>query len=201
VNSPFHFSECETAAAAIESLCAGLTEPAQPWRQCRDTTPDEMPGAYRELLVHHEHMTAALARYHGAPVTLRVLRHHHETDAYCREILLTTGAAGRVVEYGVVRINLNVVSPAVRNEIEDRRSPLGDILTRHDVLRRVEPLWYVRFDGDTPVAKRLGVGGRGPVFGRVAMIHYDHQPAIELLEVVNDSARPASAAGGGRNRE
>ncbi|NOT00749.1 MAG: hypothetical protein HOP29_08985 [Phycisphaerales bacterium] len=179
-----HFSDCTTVADAIASLCRGLTEPVEPWRDCRDASPDEMPSACRDLLVHHDHMTTALERHHGQSVALHVLRHRDESNAYRREILLTLGNTGRVVEYGVVRVNLDVVSPAVRQEIVERRAPLGDILMRHDVLRRVEPLWFVGFDGDSPVAAHFGGTGRGPVFGRVGMIHYDHQPAIELLEVV-----------------
>ena len=146
----------------------------------------DVPPPFDGLLVHREHMTATLGRHHGRPVELRVLRFRIDGDTYSREIVLTPAGSETIVEYGIVRLDLSVVSPAVRAEIEARRAPLGDILIRHDVLRRIEPQWYLRFGGQSPILGHFGASGAREAYGRLGTIYCDEAPAIELLEVVAD---------------
>ena len=82
---------------------------------------------------------------------------------------------------------LAYVSKEVRDEIRAKRAPLGDILIRHNVLRRISPRWYFRFPGHTPVAQAFGETG-GDVYGRVGTIYCNEEPAIDLLEVVMGDA-------------
>ncbi len=146
----------------------------------------DVPPPFDGLLVHREHMTATLGRHHGRPVELRVLRFRIDGDTYSREIVLTPAGSETIVEYGIVRLDLSVVSPAVRAEIEARRAPLGDILIRHDVLRRIEPQWYLRFGGESPILEHFRTSGASEAYGRLGTIYCDEAPAIELLEVVAD---------------
>ena len=146
----------------------------------------DVPPPFDRLLVHREHMTATLGRHHGRPVELRVLRFRIDGDTYSREIVLTPAGSETIVEYGIVRLDLGVVSPAVRAEIEARRAPLGDILIRHDVLRRIEPQWYLRFGSGSPILGHFRASGAREAYGRLGTIYCDEAPAIELLEVVAD---------------
>lgn len=148
----------------------------------------DVPVPFDRLLVHESHMTTTLGAFHGEAVALRVLDEGQAGETYRRKIILTVGD-GHVVEVGVVRIHLEYTSPTVRSEILSKQTPLGDILIQHDVMRRIEPKWFFRFDGP---AALLGTFGRtidGPVYGRVGVIHCDGQPAIELLEVVTGNRR------------
>ena len=142
-----------------------------------------MPAPYRNLLVHNNHMTSALASHYGHPVSLRVLGEQRDGHIYSREILLTLGRSDNVVEYGIMRIDLSLVTEAVRSRILARTVPLGDILMRHKVLRRIEPKWFVRFGEGSPLLAHFGSDVK-EAFGRIGIIHCDHKPAIELLEVV-----------------
>jgi chorismate-pyruvate lyase len=144
---------------------------------------NEVPVPFNQLLVHEEHMTTRLGAYHGEPVALEVLEDGLAGDTYRRKILLTVGGA-HVVEVGVVRIHLNFTAEDVRKEILSKKTPLGDILIRHNVLRRIEPKWYFRFDGPAALASAFDRELDGPIYGRVGVIHCDGEPAIELLEVV-----------------
>ena len=72
---------------------------------------------------------------------LECRRHGNE---YARKILLTAQSTGRVVQFGLVRINLGACTEPVRNEIVEEKTPLGRMLIRHNMLRRIEPLAYLR---------------------------------------------------------
>ena len=145
---------------------------------------EDVPPPFDALLVHEEHMTTSLQRYHGTPIALEVLEDLSADNDYMRKILLTT-AAKHVVEVGVARIDLQYTSDEVRAEILERKAPLGDILIRHKVLRRIEPKWFFRFEGPGPLLAAFDRPLDGPVYGRVGIIYCDEAPAIELLEVVS----------------
>ena len=146
---------------------------------------ESLEEPFRALLVHHDHMTTVLLDHHGCAVDLHVLQRSHCDDLYTRFILLTAQGSEQVIETGVVRINLGLLRDTVRQEITDAQKPLGNILIDHDVLRRIEPKWYFRLQSHCPMLDHFGSGVRR-AYGRVGLIYCNHQPAIELLEVVAD---------------
>jgi chorismate-pyruvate lyase len=159
--------------------------PPEPYLRAYEYIPgDQMPQPYRKLLVHEHHMTVTVEEHHGSLVDVKVLDVNQKGDAYARKILLTLQSTGKIVMFGLVRIHLQFCSDEVRAKIIERKTPLGRILIEHDVLRRIEPTAYLRllpgpemmewFEQQTPV----------PTYGRLAYIHCDGKPAIELLEVV-----------------
>jgi len=145
---------------------------------------DEMPEPCRGLLVHGEHMTVTVEAYHGGPVDVRVLASRQDDDIYARKILLVHRATGKVVQFGIVRIDLGLTSEAVRSAILAGDTPLGRILIEHDVMRRIEPMKYVRIRPGPAQMAWFGMTREAPLHGRLAFIHCDGQPAVELLEVV-----------------
>jgi chorismate-pyruvate lyase len=146
--------------------------------------PAEMPEPFRKLLVHHEHMTTTLEAYHDAKLELEVLRQEREGDAYRRMILLKRVDTRVPVEFGIVRIHLQYIGAEVRAEIMAQERPLGEILIRHNVLRRIEPRWFVKIFLNPTLAPYFPISA-SECYGRLATIHYDGRPAIELLEVVS----------------
>ncbi|MCA9244295.1 MAG: hypothetical protein KDA32_10090, partial [Phycisphaerales bacterium] len=118
-----------------------------------------------------------------------VLELRHDGEDYVREIALRLPSDGRVVEYGVAKLHLCAIPPAAREEILERGRPLGEVLIRHNVLRRIEPTGFWRFLRSAALRDRVG----RPVevaYGRTGVIYCDGEPAIELLEVVIDPDRP-----------
>lgn len=146
--------------------------------------PNEIPQPQRALLDHEEHMTLTLQRHHGRELELRVLSEHLSGSCYRRMITLAIRGTQEIAEFGMVRIGLDLVPPAVRTEILHQAAPLGEILVRHRVLRRVEPKWFLRFGPQHSVLSYFGGSKTEDAFGRIGIIHCDAQPAIELLEVV-----------------
>lgn len=177
-------TDYQSADEAIADLSSGLL-PAEARSMSWQVVPaGELPDPFRTLLDHREHMTTRLADFHGLPVALHVQQHEEDGDTYRRRIVLTPAGSEFVVEFGLVRIDLAFTSDAVRKAILERREPLGDVLIRHNVLRRIHPRWFLRLRGDSPLLAGSGLEAREEVYGRVGTIYCDDQPAIELLEIV-----------------
>jgi hypothetical protein len=88
-----------------------------------------------------------------------------------------------VVQYGIMRVNFDYLSPEVADEIRSERTPLGRILIEHNVLRRVQlfSLWRVEMGAEL---QQLFGSDPGIAYGRTAMIDCNDEPAIELVEIV-----------------
>ncbi|MEK6643553.1 MAG: hypothetical protein AAB385_05710 [Planctomycetota bacterium] len=172
----------DSAHAALADLCAGFVD-------LNDLPPGEVVDASRVpepfdlLLVHNDHMTTRLGEFHGAPVELHVLRHVIEGDTYRRLITLHPRGRERVVEVGLVRIDLACTNPGLRAMILDEKRPLGDILMSQNVMRRIEPQWFLKFGGSGLLAEQFD-GASTPFYGRLGVIYFEERPAIRLLEVV-----------------
>jgi chorismate-pyruvate lyase len=151
---------------------------------------DEVPPPYHELLVHEHHMTVTVERHHGSLVDVQILDRVHHDDSYARKILLRLQSNRRVVQFGIVRIRLEFCKEAVRKEIIAGKTPLGRILIEHDVLRRIEPTAFLRVIPGAAMMSWFGLDRPTPTYGRLAYIHCDEQPAIELLEVVAPERNP-----------
>ena len=144
-----------------------------------------LPEDYQILLAHDDHMTVTVEAYHGSLVDVSVLAEHRDGDLYSRCSLLICQATGEVAQLGIMRINLAQLSPQVREEVESKRTPLGRVLIRHNVLRRVELHQLWKIEPGSALRERLALSDtQGVIFGRSAGIIVDGQPAVELLEIV-----------------
>ena len=152
--------------------------------QFREVEPADMPPVARTLLAHENHMTVTVEAHYGCPVNVRVLRRKSSQTHYAREILLTRRDDDQVVQYGIMRVNLSYLSPAVRAEIEREETPLGRILTEHDVLRQIHLFSLWKIAPSALLFRRLEWESPQNVYGRTAMIYCNHEPAVELLEIV-----------------
>jgi len=161
-----------------------LFPPADYLRSFDYVPADQVPEPYHSLLVHEHHMTVTVEAHHGRLVDVRVLEVKQQGDDYARKILLDLQGSGRVVQFGLMRIRLDYCSPEVKAEIEARKTPLGRILIQHNVLRRIEPVAFLRIVPGPAMMTWFGLAAPTPTYGRLAVIHCDDQPAVELLEIV-----------------
>jgi chorismate-pyruvate lyase len=149
-----------------------------------EVTAAEMPQPYHRLLVHTHHMTVTVEEFYRSPVDVRVLSCRHSGNEYARKILLTTSSTGRVVQFGLARIDLGVCPEAVRNEILDGKTPLGRVLIRHNMLRRIEPVAFLRLTLSPQMANWFGADPGATTFGRLGVIYSGERPAVEVLEIL-----------------
>ena len=174
------------ALSALSALAEGFDLGPEVARGIDPVEADLLPPSYRRLLDHTEHMTPTLKAFHGRAVALKVLAYHDNGPWYRRKIVLTIPPREKIVEFGLVRINLGTLDDKVRDEVTTRRRPLGDILISSGVMTRVNPLWFLRIQSSSCLASYLEPPSGEPCFGRLATIYCDGRPAIELLEIVSD---------------
>lgn len=141
-----------------------------------------VPEPFHTLLVHDQHMTETMERYHGSPVVVRVQQSGRHGSWYVRQIQLLKAGTPTVVQGGVIRVDLDVCHPTVRKAILREDTPLGHILMGHRVLRRIEPTAYLRIEPNLAFREWLDL--QGTTYGRLGIIHTDERPAIQLFEIV-----------------
>jgi chorismate-pyruvate lyase len=142
-----------------------------------------VPEPYRGLLVHNHHMTVTMEDFHRSQVRVEVLAAKRTANYYSRRILLDRESDGRVVQFGIVRLNFDLLSPEVREEIESQKTPLGRILIKHNVLREIELVGLWQVTPGTDLCRLFSTTPEQITYGRTAIIHCDNQPAVELLEI------------------
>jgi chorismate-pyruvate lyase len=152
----------------------------------------DTPEPFRRLLHHDHHMTVTLEDHHQSRVQVHVLQAQTENGTYCRRIILTRESDGKVVLFGIVRLNLAVLAADVQSEIIAGQTPLGRVLIEHNVLRQVEFHQLYRVACGPELADLLQVPAGTVVYGRTALIYCDKKPAVELLEIVPDVGLPGN---------
>jgi chorismate-pyruvate lyase len=145
---------------------------------------EDVPEPYHQLLVHTHHMTITVEQFYRSPVDVRVLESRRLGNEYARKILLSTQTGGQVVQFGLVRINLGVCPDLVRQEIVEGKTPLGRVLIKHNMLRRIEPVAFLRVTLSPAMAGWFGVEPGTTSYGRLGVIYTGDRPAVEVLEIL-----------------
>ena len=178
--------ESPAVSRAAELVRAMDIDPAK-FGRVRAAPVDAVPEVPRRLLDHRSHMTVAMERSCGGPVALRVVAERPAASGtggrYVREILLARGD-GKVVQHGIVRIDLTAVPAPTAAAIRERRTPLGRILIDAGLLCDVQNVHLLEVTSAPHLATLLGGVAGETVFGRVAEIRVAGVAAVELLEIV-----------------
>ena len=154
-------------------------------------SPIEVPEPYRGLLVHHQHMTVTVEDHYHEPVEVQVIATRRDGDSYSREILLELKSTKKVVQFGIVRINLTCLSEPVRNAILEEKTPLGRVLIEHNVLRHIEPTAFLRITPQAKLMSWFGMTTPQVCYGRTGVIFCNDLPAIAVLEILTPIERNA----------
>jgi len=125
-----------------------------------------VPAPYQGLLVHKGDMTSRLEAFHSSPLKLRVLHLDRTPEAYRREVLLCTQAAGIPVEYGANEINLAAFEEPLRNEILAGKLPLGGLLNRAGIKYYSEPRAFLRVRPDATLCRLFEIEPVDALYGR-----------------------------------
>lgn len=147
-------------------------------------SPDDLPSPYHDLLVHTEHMTVTVEDFFHDPVEVEVLQSAADGQLYHRKILLRLNQSRKVVQFGLVRIDLSCLPEAVSKAIVGEKIPLGRVLIEHNVLRRVQPTAFVRLAPEATMQMWFDMANPEPLYGRTGVIFCNDRPAIAVLEVL-----------------
>jgi len=146
---------------------------------------EAMPEPFHSLLVHNTDMTSTLERFYGEGLHVEVLARRRNGDDYYREVVLVLNHSKKRVEFGAIKINLNLFPAGAREIILREREPLGRILNRFKVAFSSRPSVYLRVAADTFISTALQTRHPAHLFGRRnSLFDAWEQPLAEIVEIL-----------------
>jgi chorismate-pyruvate lyase len=175
----------------LEELAGLFPEPAeQPlYLRADHVAKEATPEPYHHMLVHEHHMTVSMESWYQCRVDVSVLDSRFEDGLYLRKIVLLKSGTAQPVQFGCVRFNLELVTPQVRQEILEEKTPLGRVLIQHNVFRHVDLGAILRFTAGPGLQRYLHMQPEEVTYGRLATIFCNGTPAIDLLEIAAPLSR------------
>ena len=167
----------------LKSLTDIFPETASLIEQAEHVPSATVPEPYRKMLAHDQHMTVTMESFHHCPVDVKIIDRKLDGDIYSREILLLKSGTDQVVQFGIVRFDLQYVTESVREEILSGETPLGRILINQNVLRHLDLGAVLRITAGPRLAEYLQMQTGGVTYGRLATIFCNRSPAVDLLEI------------------
>jgi chorismate-pyruvate lyase len=144
-----------------------------------------VPQPYRRLLVHRRDMTSTLENFHSVQIHLRVLSRVRKQDLYRREVVLAADGTNAPVEFGVITVHLDALSPRARRLVLAARRPLGAILHLCGVVYTSRPSAFFKLRPDATISRALGVSRRTTLYGRCNELRdRDGRPIAECVEIL-----------------
>src|SRR2546423_11715089 len=163
----------------------GLVLP--PWEQIDG---EAMPEPYKTLLVHQKDMTPTLENFHGRSVYLRVLGRERRGKEYFREVVLQLEGTEQPVEFGAIKINLDLFSATAEKKILQEQWPLGRILKDCAIPHASRPGAFLRIASDPLINNVLGLTGAQVLYGRRnTLFDADDRPLAEIVEILPPAKR------------
>jgi hypothetical protein len=177
------------------------TSAAAPPTQAELIAAAAIPQPYRRLLAHTDDMTSTLTKHHGEKLALRVLDRHIQKEVLSRHIYLETVQTRRPVEYGAIRIRLDVLDEKVRREVLECETPLGGILNAAEVCYRSCPGGFFKVASNELINRVFRLSEPHWLYGRCNCLSDGLGRAIaEVVEILPPEKNQQTAAGGGSKR-
>ncbi len=175
----------ETVSGIIHPLDAFYAEAGLHLPPYTQIDGEAVPEPYTTLLVHRNDMTPTLEKFHGQNIHLQVLRRWRKADEYFREVVLALDGNEQPVEFGAIKINLDLFSQIVRDQILAERLPLGHILEEHKVPHRSQPGGFLRLASDPLINGALKLSGAHVLYGRRNNLRdLPGRPLAEIVEIL-----------------
>jgi chorismate-pyruvate lyase len=145
----------------------------------------EMPEPYHSLLVHQNDMTPTLEAFHKDSAHIRALSRNQRNGFYFREVVLELDGSGTLIEFGAIKIMLDLFPAEARQLILAEREPLGHILATCGVVHSSRPKAYLRIQSDDFINQALNLTGGHTLYGRRNTL-FDPQgrPLAEIVEIL-----------------
>lgn len=145
----------------------------------------QVPEPYRTLLVHQNDMTPTLEKFFDDQIHLRVIRSQERGDAYYREVVLVTDKTNAAVEFGAIKINLDLFPAAARRAVLDENTPLGRVLADFKLKHSSRPKAYLKIKADEFITEALRIRAGQTLYGRRNTLFDSQQrPLAEIVEVL-----------------
>ena len=145
----------------------------------------EVPEPYHSLLVHNADMTSKLEAHHKSKVHIQLLARHAADNEYFREVVLVLNHSLTPVEFGAIKIVLDLFPVEAQQEILKEHRPLGQILTEFKVAFSSRPRAYLRIASDKFMDESLNLRGMKFLYGRRnTLVDAWDRPLAEIVEIL-----------------
>jgi chorismate-pyruvate lyase len=131
-----------------------------------EVEPLRIPQPHRSLLVHEHDMTSTLETFHRGRIHLRIVSRARKGGDYFREVALQLEGSNKPVEFGAIKINLDLFPVEAQARILEEHWPLGRILKDNQIIFTSRPVGYLRIASDPLINEVLGLSGAHLLFGR-----------------------------------
>ncbi len=169
----------------LDEFYAQAGQPLPPLNQVDG---EAVPEPFKTLLVHQNDMTPTLEKFYGRTFICRCSGRRRKGDVYFREVVLRLDGTNQAVEFGAIKINLALFTPATREKILQEHLPLGHILAEDDIPHASRPSAYLRLASDKLINEVLALSGAQVLYGRRNTLFDPQQPAAG-----GDRGNPAAA--------
>lgn len=147
--------------------------------------PARIPEPYKRLLVHQHDMTSTLEKFHGGRIRLEIVGRDRQGADYFREVALLVEQNEKPVEFGAIKINLDLFPEAAQAAILDEHWPLGRILKESKIEFSSQPRGFLRIASDKLIDQVLHLTGAHLLFGRRNTLwNRAGQPLAEIVEIL-----------------
>lgn len=144
-----------------------------------------VPEPYKSLLVHKRDMTSTLSNFHGENIIVSVLNRTQTGAIYSREVYLQTEKSLKPVEFGAIRIDLDLFSEAARQAILSEELPLGTVLKDYAVEYSSNPQAYLKVASDRLINEVLGLEGAHVLYGRRnTLLDGENRCLADIVEIL-----------------
>ncbi len=186
---------CPTVLPLIHPLDDFYAQAGLPLPQVEIAPPETLPEAERKLLVHEGDMTSALMQFHKSALHLEVLRCETRGESYLRAVVLHLNESDEAVEFGAIKIQLDLLPSGVRRAIIEGRLPMGQILKDFKVNYTSRPKAFLKVLPDAFIRKALRMLGSPVVWGRRNTLSLPERgPFAEIVEILPPVAPRGSIA-------
>jgi hypothetical protein len=116
---------------------------------------------------------------------IEVLASHMMENDYFRESALVLNGSGKRVEYGAIKIMLDLFPVEARQEILRGHLPLGRILAVFGIAFASRPRAFLRMASDEFIARALNLKERQILYGRRnTLLDTWERPLAEIVEIL-----------------
>ncbi len=166
----------------LDEFYARSATPLPPWEIVDG---ELVPEPYKKLLVHQDDMTPTLEEFYGQRARLQLVGRKRQRNAYFREVVLQLEQSHRPVEFGAIKINLDLFAPELRKEILQEQWPLGHLLKEHAIFHLSRPSAFLRLASDPLINRLLGLTGAHVLYGRRNTLFNNEGGALaEIVEIL-----------------
>lgn len=146
---------------------------------------EQVPEPYRSLLVHQGDMTSTLENFHADRIHLRVVGRDRRNGHYYREVVLQLDGSEKPVEFGAIKINLDLFPAEGQAQILKERHPLGRILKESGMKFSSRPQGYLRIASDALINDVLKLRETQLLYGRRnTLFDAEGRHLAEIVEIL-----------------